>query len=278
MTKKVLFILLCVSVLIFAIREIYANKQPEYVSNIDYVIDHAIEQNEECTHLWNAKTFINHDVLRVGINDEWNIEYNILASGRWYHIDERENINSDCSFSLLPIVMEISEDENWYSVNYYRSERDKTNYKNFVKNNFSGTWYKVRQDRQRNNIKPKVVNTLSLAEDYFWVKLYQNKHFDCPFCDTAWYYYETITNKTWDVVDMYGIEPLNQEYIVFNSDGTAQRFGTKDSWKFARYFGKDSSTLILENDKTEQTLERLIVDELKDREMSFISEKIDVYQ
>jgi cell division protein FtsL len=48
--KKVLFILLCVSALIFAIRNIYASKQPEHVNNIDYVVDYAIEQNEECSH------------------------------------------------------------------------------------------------------------------------------------------------------------------------------------------------------------------------------------
>lgn len=278
MTKKVLFVLLWLSVLIFLICNIYANKQPGYVSNIDYVVEQAIEQHEECSHFWNAKTFINYDVLRVWIWDNWNIEYNILASGRWYHVDERGNINSDCSFSAVPIVVEISEDENWYSVNYYGSERDTSNYKKFIKDNFSWGWYKVRQDIQRNSVKGKIINTLSMAEDYFWIKIYQDKYFECSFCDTARYYYDTIKNKTWDIVDLYGIEPLNKDYIIFNSDWTAQRFGDKNSWKFARYFGKDSSTLILKNDKAGQTLERLIIDELKSDEISFISEKIEVYQ
>ena len=48
--KKTLLILLCLSGLVFAIHEIYASRQPEYIDNIDYVVDQAIEQNEECSH------------------------------------------------------------------------------------------------------------------------------------------------------------------------------------------------------------------------------------
>ena len=277
--KKVLFILLCVSALIFAIRNIYASRQPEHVSNIDYVVDQAIEQHEECSHFWSTKTFINHDILRVGLNDNWNIEYNILASGRWYHLDERENLNSDCSFSEVPIIVEITEDENWYSVNYYGSERDKLNYKNFTKKNFSEIWYKDRQDRQRNNIKPKVVETLSLAENYFWIKLYQNKRFDCQFCDTERFYYDTITNKSWDVVDMYGVEPLNKKYIVFNNSGwTVQILGIENPQKHERYFGKDNSNIIIKNDNSGQTIQRLVINKIKDDEIRFIRESIQVYQ
>lgn len=276
--KKVLFILLCVSALIFAIRNIYASKQPEHVNNIDYVVDHAIEQNEECSHFWNAKTFINNDILRVGINDNWNIEYNILANGRWYHIDERGNLNSDCSFSEVPVIVEITDDENWYNVNYYGSEKDKSNYKNFTKKNFSEIWYKDRQDRQRNNIKPKVVHTLSLAEDYFWIKLYQDKRLDCDFCDTERFYYDTITNKSWDIIDMYGVEPLNKKYIVFNSGWTVQILGIENPQKYEWYFGKDKSTILIKNDNTGQSIQRLVINKQKDDEIRFIKEIIQVYQ
>lgn len=276
--KNVLFILLSVSALIFSIHYIYASRQPEYINNIDYVVDKAIEQNEECSHFWSTKTFINHEILRIGINDNWNIEYNILVSGRWYHIDERGNLNSDCSFSAVPVIVEIAEDENWYSVNSYRSEIDKSNYKDFTKKNFSEIWYKDRQDRQRNNIKPRVVDTLSLAEDYFWIKLYQNERFDCQFCGTERFYYDTVTNKSWDVIDMYGVEPLNKKYIVFNSGGTVQILGIENSLEYERYFGKDNSTIIIKNDNTEQTIQRLVISKIKDDEIRFIRESIQVYQ
>lgn len=275
--KKILFIILCISGLIFAIHEIYASKQPDNVTNVDYVIEKTIQQHEECSHLLDTKTFINYDVLRLGINDDWNIVYNIIASWRWYHIDERGNISSDCSFASIPIVMEIIEDEKWYTVNTYRSETNESDYTKFVKDNFSSDGYIAWQTRQRNNISKKI-DTLSMAEKYFWIKLYENKYFDCPFCDTAWYYYDTIKNKTWEVRDLYGIEPLNDKYVIFNSDWTAQTFWTKDAWEFKWFFGKNASTLILKNDKTEQTMERLIIDDLKSREMTFFTETIEVYQ
>lgn len=281
--KKALFVLLCVSGLIFAIRGIYADKQPSYVTNIDYVIDSAIQEREECLHVWQSKTFVNYDTLRVGKNNNWNLEFDIIASWRWYHIDERGNLSSDCSFYSIPIVIEVYEDEKWYSVSSYKSETDKMNYLKFVKENFSWTGYMDRQARQRNNINKKV-ETLSVAEDYFWVKLYEDNDFDCTFCDTTWYYYDTIKNKTWEVVDIYGVEQLHDKYIIFSPDWTAQVFDTNNSWKFTRYFGKDGSTIILKSDKTGQTIERLIVDNLKSeeirntKEITFIKERIHVYQ
>lgn len=282
--KKILLILLCLSVLIFAIRGIYADKQPSYITNIDYLIEDTIQEKEACLHFGDAKTFVNYDVLRLWINDEWNLQYDIVANWRWYHIDDRGNLCSDCSFSSVPIVIEISEYENWYFVNSYESETDQTKYKNFVKENFSWSGYMVWQSRERNNIHTKKIETLSIAENYFWMNLYENKIFDCSFCDIKWYYYDTINNKSWDVMDIYGLEQLHDKYIIFNLDWTVQIFDKNNSWEFMRYFGKDDSTIILKSDKTGQTIERLIVDNLKSeeirdtKEITFIKERIQVYQ
>lgn len=275
--RRVLLIIIWVAVLVFAYREFSANReQQNYAYNIDYVVNNAIQQHEECRHFGEAKTFIDYDVLRVGENDDWNLEYNIIASWRWYYIDDRENLSSDCSFSSIPIAIEISENESWYVVENYRNETNKLNYLKFVKWNFSLSGYMARQARQRNTNKR--INTLTLAEDYFWVNLFEKKHYKCKFCGTAWYYYDTIKNKTWETINLYGIEPVNQEYVVFDPDGTAQTYGTNDSKKFTRYYGNDDSTIIMDNDNSQETVERFIIEGQGSRDISFITEKIEVYQ
>ena len=273
--KKILLVLLCIFGLAFSIREIYADKQPNHTNNIDYTINKAIQQHEECSHFLNTKTFINYDVLRIGIDDNWYFKYNIIASWRWYHIDERKNLSSDCSFSWIPIVITISEDKKWYFVESYISENNKSNYTKFAKENFSWNGYMARQHRQLSN--EKKINTLDMAEKYFWINLYGDKRFDCKFCDISWYYYDTVNNKEWKKLDLYGKEPLNNKHFIINSDWTAKKFWTKDDWTFERYFGNNDSTIILKEDEEDETIDRIIIDELKNNEMTLFTEEIQVY-
>ena len=273
--KKILLILLCIFWLIISIREIYAYKQTNHTNNIDYTINKTIQQHEECSHFVNTKTFINYDVLRIGINDNWNFIYNIIASWRWYYIDDRKNLNSNCSFSSIPIVIEISEDKKWYFVEFYDSETNKSNYTKFAKENFSWNGFTAWQHRQLNN--DKKIDTLTMAEKYFWINLYEDKRFDCKFCDINRYFYDTIKDKEWKTMNLYGKEALNNKHFIINSDWTAQLFWTKNDWKFTRYFGNNDSTIILKNNTNNESFDRIIIDDLKNDEMTIFTEKIEVY-
>jgi len=54
--------------------------------------------------------------------------------------------------------------------------------------------------------------------------------------------------------------------------------GIENPQKYEWYFGKDNSTIIIKNDNTGQTIQRLVINKIKDDEIRFIRESIQVYQ
>lgn len=265
--KKVLRVLLILSCIFFGTQRIRADKQ--WLQNIDFYVDKAIQEHEWC---YDGKTFISHDLLWISINDDGNFEYYLSANWQWYYVDERGNLNSSCKFSLTPIAVELAETKDWYDLINYRNPKNTLKTEEAIKETFSENAYKNRRARKTSAIVEEN-DALSLAESYFWVKLDEEWNFDCKFCDTTRYFVENFQNKSGDYRNLYINNPVGNKRFIFNSDWTMQRMWGND-WKYNRHFWKNDSTIIIKDPNNTGSLERLIIEELKDTEMVFFTENV----
>ena len=242
--------------------------------SIDYVIEQAIQKNQDCGDI-NWRTFISYDLLWATINDDENFEYYLAVNGQWYFINERWDLSSSCRFTGVPIKIEIGENKNWYFVISYQKAEEWAEYESSVKAMFSEDAYKNRKLRQRTYWNWRW-NTLNLAEEYFWVKVDSNNNFDCKFCDITRYYHESELNKQWKNVEIYSSEPIDKKRFIFKNDWTLQKMWSKDEWKYERHFWKDNLSVIINMGDQTNTIERIIIERLKDNEMVFYTEYIQI--
>ena len=277
--KVLLLILLILFWITLAAHFIRADKQQSLSHyNTDFFIENAIHQHEDCglTSKTN-KTFINYELLWAAINDNWEFEFYVVANWQWYYIDDRWNLNSSCSFSWLPIVIALTENKYWYFLTNYFSIKSQTwsTRELYVKSMFSDNAYKSRRLREQWG-SPINISFLNEAEQYFWIKLDQKWEFICNFCDRPRYFYEKIQNKQWEDRNLYWSKEISKQGFTFNSDGTLKRVWISDTTYYNRYFWKNDSTIIIKDSKNPSSIERFIIDELKDNEMVAFSEYIQI--
>lgn len=274
----ILIVLVIVCSLTLAAHLIRADKQSSLQSyNSDYFIENAIHKHEDCglTSKTN-KTFINYDLLWAAINDNWDFEFYVNANWQWYFIDERWNLNSSCSFSSLPIVISLTESKNWYFVSNYYSINSTWNTRElYVKSMFSDNAYKNRRIREYWWFRERI-SFLNEAEQYFWIKLDQKWEFICSFCNKPRFFYEKIQNKEWQDRDLYWIKELSKQGFTFNSDWTLERVWIWGISHYNRYFWTNDSTIIIKDKNNPSIIERFIIEDLKDNEMTAFSEYIQI--
>ena len=274
----ILIVLIIVCSLTLAAHLIKADKQSSLQSyNSDYFIENAIHQHEDCglTSKTN-KTFINYDLLGAAINDNWDFEFYVNANWQWYFIDERWNLNSSCSFSSLPILISLTENKNWYFVSNYYSINSTWNTRElYVKSMFSDNAYKNRRIREYWWFRERI-SFLNEAEQYFWIKLDQKWEFICSFCNKPRFFYEKIQNKEWQDRDLYWIKELSKQGFTFNSDWTLERVWIWGISHYNRYFWTNDSTIIIKDKNNPSIIERFIIEDLKDNEMTAFSEYIQI--
>lgn len=263
--KKFLRVLLVLSCIFLCTQWIRADKQ--WLQNIDFFVNKAITEHEGC---YDWKTFIDYDLLGVSINDQGNFEYYVSVNGQWFYIDERWNLNTSCKFTQTPVAVEIAETKTWYALINYQNPKNSLKNDKQIKETFSENAYKNRKLRQNS---PTELNTLPEAEKYFWIILDETWNFECNFCDTTRYFYDKIINKNWDTRDLYGTEPVDKKRFIFNSDWTMQRMWANE-WRFSRHFWKNNSTIMINDENNPSTIQRFIIEELKDNEMVFFTEYI----
>lgn len=250
------------------------NKNSIWWRSIDFVIEQAIHKNQDCKEI-NSKTFVSYDLLWASINNKENLEYYLAVNWQWYFINERWDLSSSCWFTGVPTKVEIAENKNWYYAVDYQVAKNWPEYESSVKNMFSEDAYKNRKLRQRTYWNWRW-STLNLAEEYFWVKVDSNNEFDCKFCDITWYYHESDLNKQWKDVEIYSSEPIDKKRFIFKTDWTLQKMWSKDEWKYERHFWKDNLSVIINKWENTNTLERMIIESLKDNEMVFYTEYIQI--
>ena len=262
--------------LIFKEKNIYKNKWNLYLSKwIDQFIDKTIHQNEDC-YTW--KTFISHEVLWISINNQGLTEYYIIAEWQWFFLDNRQNLQSSCKFTGTPIAITIKEYSNWYQVVKYRKWDNWPNTDSVLKERFSSNAYDKRKNKTYyNSQKSTSSDFLSMAEKYFYRNTNEDNNFECNFCDKKRYFYDKITNKNWEILDLYGLEPADKKFILFHSNNNIEI--TDSNWKIldwnrTRHFGKDNKTIVINNEEHPNIIERFIIDEFKNNEITFFNEII----
>ena len=265
--KKFLRVLLILSFLFLCSQRIRADKQ--WFQNIDFYVNQAIHEHEWC---YDGKTFINYDLLWISINEDGNFEYYVSANGQWYYVDERWNLSSSCRFILRPIAVELQESKTWYILINYQNPKNSLKDNKKIKEVFSENAYKNRKARENWTVE---FDVLTDAEEYFWIKLDEIWNFECKFCDTTRYFVENIQNKSWDYRNLYINNPVSNKRFIFNSDGTMQRMWGND-WKYDWHFWKNDTTIIIKDQDNPSTIQRFIIEELKDNEMVFLTESIQI--
>lgn len=276
--KKVLLIILfAVCTVLLTAHFIRADKQSWLQNyNTDYFIENAIHQHEDCGSTTKTnKTFISYDLLWAAINDNGEFEFYVSANWQWYFLDERGNINSSCSFTSLPIIISLTENRYWYYISNYYSINPWTTRELYIKSMFSDNAYRNWRLREYWWAHEKV-SFLEEAEQYFWVKLDQKWEFECKFCDKPRFFYEKIQNKEWEDRNLYGSKEISKQSFTFNSNGSLERVWVSGTTYYSWYFWKDDSTIIIKDKKNPNIIERFIIDEYKDYEMTAFSEYIQI--
>ena len=270
----ILFIVCCMTLTAHFIR---ADKEASLSNyNTDYFIENVIHQHENCGLTTKTnKTFINYELLWAAINDNWEFEFYVTADWQWYFIDERWNLSSSCSFEKVPIAISLAENKNWYYVSSYQKISSWDIRDLYVKRIFSENAYRNRRMREYWWTHEKM-SFLNEAEQYFWIKLDKKSEFECKFCDRPRYFYEIIQNKEWENRNLYGIKEISKQGFTFYSDGNLERVGINNKSNYNRYFWKDDSTIIIKDDNNPSIIERFIIEDLKDYEMTAFSEYIEI--
>lgn len=248
------------------------NQNSQQWHSIDFVIEQAIHKNQDCNDT-NSTTFISYDLLWVNINNNENIEYYLAVNGQWYFLNERWDLSSSCWFTGIPTKIEIGENKNWYFVVNYQIAKNWPEYESSVRTMFSDEAYKNRKLRQRTYWNWRW-DSLNKAEEYFWVKVDNGNKFDCKFCDITRYYHESDLDKQWKSIEIYSTEPIDNRRFIFKSDWTLQKMWSNDEGKYERHFWKDNLSVIIDKWNNIKTLERMIIENLKDNEMVFFTEYI----
>ena len=277
--KTIIPILLIICCCTIGTRLIKADKQSLQNFSTDFFIKNAIHQYQDCEIVSkNDKTFINYDLLWAELDENWNYEFYVIWNWQWYYIDERGNLNLKCAFYWLPITITLAENKNWYYIEKYQSADSRKSNIQSVKNIFSDNAFMNRYSRKNRKNQEKI-SFLNDAENFFWIKLNDNKNFDCKFCDKKRYYYESILNKNWEKRDLYWIKDLWEKYYLFSSDGTLTKWWNdkwNDKWNYSRNFSKNNSTIIIEDKNDDSIIERFIIDEITDNELVSFSEYIQI--
>lgn len=275
--KALLVVLFAVCAVLLATHFIRADKQSWLQNyNTDYFIENAIHQHEDCALPSKTnKTFIRYELLWAAINDNWEFEFYVTADWQWYFLDERWNINSSCSFTALPIIISLTESRYWYYVSNYYSINPWATRELYIKSMFSDNAYRNWRLREYWWVH-ETISFLDEAEQYFWVKLDQKWEFDCKFCDRPWFFYEKIQNKEWEDRNLYGSKEISKQSFTFNSNGSLERVWVSGTTYYSWYFWKDDSTIIIKDKKNPKILERFIIDEYKDYEMTAFSEYVQI--
>ena len=275
--KTPIIVLLIVWSIALAAHFIRADKQSSLDNyNTDYFIENAIHQHEDCGFTGKAsKTFINYELLWAALNDNWNFEFYITADWQWYFIDQRWNLSSSCSFEKLPIIITLNESRHWYYVSNYYTINSWSSRELYVKSMFSDIAYK--NWRQKEHWwKYTKISFLQDAEEYFWVVLDEEWEFHCKFCDKNRYFYEKIQNKEWEDRNLYGSKEIGNQSFIFYSDWRLERIWINGTSYYSWHFWNNASTLLIKDDKKPYTIERFIIEELKDQEMVGFTEYIQI--
>ena len=274
MKKIILPILLIILCIIIGTRLIKADRESPQHYSTDYFIKNAIHQYQDCKKVGeNNKTFVDYELLWAEIDKNWYFEFYLLWNWQWFYIDERCNLNNNCSFSWLPITITLGENKNWYYILKYQVANKSDSQS--VRSIFSESAYKNRLVR-RNRKNHEKISFLNDAEQYFWINLDETNEFKCTFCDKKRYFYESIENKEGLRMNLYGTEQLSNIYLKFSSDGSLTKLWTNDKWKYTRHFGKDDSTIIIKEKNNNSTIERFIIDQIKSNELVAFSEYIQI--
>ena len=274
MKKVIIPILLIIWCSIIGTRLIKADREESLHFSTDFFIKNAIHQYEDCQTISEKhKTFIDYDLLWAELDENWYFEFYVLWNWQWFYIDKRWNLNNNCSFFWIPITITLAENENWYYIYKYQ-KANKSDIQS-VKKIFSENAFNNRNVR-KNRKNNKWINFLNEAEQYFWTKLDENNEFECTFCDTKRYHYESTENKIWEKMELFGKEELWDKYIVFSSDGTLLKVWTYDEWTYTRHFAKNDSTIIINNKNNDSIIERFIINEMTDDELIAFSEYIQI--
>ena len=246
--KKILLIILwIVCCITLTAHFIKADKQSSLQNyNTDYFIENAIHQHEDCgLTTKNNKTFINYELLWAAINDNGEFEFYVIAYWQWYYVS------------------------NYYSIDAWRTREL------YVKSMFSDNAYRNRRLREYWWTHEKI-SFLDEAEQYFWIKLDQKWEFDCKFCDKPRFFYEKIQNKEWEDRNLYGTKEISKQKFTFKSDGSLERIWISGASYYNRYFWNNDSTIIIKDNNNPNMIERFIIDEYKDYEMTAFSEYVQI--
>lgn len=277
--KPLLIILLIVCSIMLAAHFIRADKQSSLNHyNTDYFIENAIHQHEDCGLTTKTnKTFINYELLWAAINDNGDFEFYVTANWQWYYIDDRWNLSSSCWFTSLPIIISLTENKNGYYVsNYYSIDTWTWHARElYIKSMFSDNAYKNWRIREYWWIHTQV-SFLDEAEQYFGIKLDQKWEFHCKFCDKPRYFYEKVQNEKWEDRNLYWSKEISKQGFTFNSNGSLERVWISGTSHYNRYFWKDDSTIIIKDNKNPSLVERFIIEDLKDYEMTAFSEYVQI--
>lgn len=275
--KTPIIVLLILWSVALAAHLIKADKQSSLDNyNTDYFIENTIHQHEDCNFSNRpSKTFINYELLWAALNDNGNFEFYISADWQWYYIDQRWNLSSSCSFSRLPIIITLNESRHWYYVSNYYTINSWSARELYVKSMFSDIAYKNWRQREY-WWKHDKISFLEDAEQYFGVLLDEQWEFQCKFCDKNRYFYEKIQNKAWEYRDLYGSKELWNQSFIFYSDGNLERIWINGATRYKWHFGKNDSTILIINSNTPYIIERFIIDEIKDHEMVWFTEYVEI--
>lgn len=275
--KTSLIVLVIVWSIALAAHFIRADKQSWLENyNTDYFIENTIHMHEDCgLNSKTNKTFINYDLLWAAINDNGNFEFYVTANWQWYFVDERWNLNSSCSFTSLPIIITLTESRHWYYVSNYYSINSWSTRELYIKSMFSDNAYRNWRMREYWWAHEKI-SFLNEAEEYFWVKLDEKWEFNCKLCDKPRFFYEKIQNEQWEDRNLYGSKEISKQSFTFYSNGSLERVWITGTKYYSWYFWKDDSTIIIKDKNNPNMIERFIIDEFKDYEMTAFSEYIQI--
>lgn len=243
-------------------------------SDINEMLKTIINDYNPCDN--NGKLFVDIAILWNSTNDNWNTEYYLVTNGECFKIDERWNLGNISGFGNIPTMIEISRNENVYSLVKYETAKDWNEYDSSTKEMFSDEAYKIRKDAKYAFINDKTL--LEQAEEYFGVSIIpaEKKNFECKFCDKIWYY-EPLENEDWKSNDLtfnYVSENNWNNTIYFWSDWTFKAEWSWDEWEWTRTFGQDKNTIIVLNNSIDHVYDRYIITDQDENHLNTILEII----
>lgn len=229
-------------------------------TNIDDFIESVIQEKMwKYLESW-EKLFINYALLDSWITDIGNIYFDVVVNWETYYINERWELDDSYGFWTLPIMIEATQNENWYSWINYKEALDGNLFTKSIKDIFSKKAFDLFMDWKY------AYNTdyplYKMAEDHFWIKIIpvEKNNFECNFCDKIRYQldeyddeydeeYAKNNNIDWIYYYLLTTKPTNNKTFEFKSDWIFETKWSWDEWFWTWVFGKnDKATIVIMDD------------------------------